>query len=209
MPVFSQKFSATQDAGSETQARALLPTSISDVEQLGVDALFDFILTPRRRGSTPRPQDSSAQGEPDVVATMTPEQDIRASVIDDAHVVVRRPPPANPRERFIVLQRWEGTVSSQDDGTFTAVLRDLTDPTQPDEEVNLPFTEVADDDRMLACPGAVFYWAIGYRVKLAGSRERVSSLRFRRLPEFTRRDLKRIHDEAARLSTLFGSRPAE
>jgi hypothetical protein len=204
MPVFAQKFTAAQDATSDTQARPVAPSAMSPVEQWGDDP-FDFIVPSRRRTSE-RESPSENTGprfDDDTFARTSHDQSIRPSVIEAVGTVIRRPPPPSPRDRFIVLQRWEGTVVSQDDAGFTAVLRDLTDPRLPEEEVTLPFAEVADGDLELACAGAIFYWAIGYRVRLSGSRERVASLRFRRLPDFSQRDMARIRDDAARLKRLF------
>jgi hypothetical protein len=48
------------------------------------------------------------------------------------------PSPPRPRDQFLVLQRWEGPVTSADGVEFTAITHDLTDPSFPDEEVTLP-----------------------------------------------------------------------
>jgi hypothetical protein len=203
MPVFAHKFTAAQDATSDTRARPVAP-SASAIEQWG-DDLFDFILPSRRHtGDSEFPSENTGPRlAGDTSARTADQQSARPSVIEGVVTVIRRPPPPSPRERFIVLQRWEGTVVSNTDDNFTAIVRDLTDARRPEEEVTLPFAELADDDWALARLGAIFYWTIGYRVKLSGSRERVASLRFRRLPEFSRRDIARIHDEAARLKRLF------
>jgi hypothetical protein len=112
--------------------------------------------------------------------------------------------PPRHRQRFIVLQKWEGTVVSVDGDAFTAVMRDLADPSRPDEQMTLSLEEIAPSDRDLLEPGAILYWSLGYRETLSGSRERVALLRFRRLPVWTRGDLREVERKARRLGELFG-----
>ena len=116
--------------------------------------------------------------------------------------------PAQPREhdRFMVLQKWEGTVSRVTTTDFTATLHDLSDSSRGDEEVSLAIDEVSESDRPLLTPGGVFYWSIGYRMDRWGSRERVSALRFRRLPVWTRRDIEEVARIAEQLRRVFGER---
>jgi hypothetical protein len=106
-----------------------------------------------------------------------------------------------PKAHLRVLQKWEGTVTEVGDGWFTASLRDVTEPGRPNERIELPFEEVTPGDWPLVAAGAVFYWAIGYRDNLSGERERVSSIRFQRLPAWTRREVRdatRTAEELAR-----------
>jgi hypothetical protein len=84
-------------------------------------------------------------------------------------------------DRVVVLQQWEGTVSSVSGDEVTAVVHDWTNPTMPDEEVTVSIEEFSPDEQPLLTPGTVFYWSIGYRTR-SGTRERVSSFQLRRLP---------------------------
>lgn len=118
--------------------------------------------------------------------------------------VVRLPAQQRERDRFLVLQKWEGTVRTATRTEFIATLHDLSDPSRPDEEVVLLKDEISDSDLPLLESGAVFYWSIGYRVDEWGSRERVSALRFRRLPVWTRRDLDDIARKVNELKRAFG-----
>jgi hypothetical protein len=79
----------------------------------------------------------------------------------------------------------------------------------PDELVDIQRMEFADADADLVAPGAVFYWSIGYRVTPGGTKERLSVIRMRRLPQPTRRQLERISREAAELSRMFGGNGCE
>jgi len=120
--------------------------------------------------------------------------------------LVRLPTQPRERDRFMVLQKWEGTVSRVTENEFTATLHDLSDPSRPDEEVALSIDEVSESDRPLLAQGGIFYWSIGYRMDQWGSRERVSALRFRRLPVWTRRDLEEVTRMADELRRAFGER---
>jgi hypothetical protein len=54
----------------------------------------------------------------------------------------------------------------------------------------------------LMASGAVFYWSVGYRETLWGQRERVSAIRFRRLPAWTTSDLDEVRRKAKQLAAL-------
>lgn len=99
----------------------------------------------------------------------------------------------------LALQRWEGVVLSGSAESFTARIVDAQGA-YPDEEVELAYDELSPFDRDLVAQGAIFYWAIGYRQKLPnGSRERVSRIRFRRLPAWTSAEVQE-QSERARLA---------
>ena len=104
---------------------------------------------------------------------------------------------------LVVLQSWEGFVVERDDtaGTFRARLHDLTDKShQSEEEAVFDIAEVDNDDQELVQVGGVFRWLIGYRNFSYGKRERVSGIRFRRLPNWSKADLDRAKDEASALA---------
>jgi hypothetical protein len=73
----------------------------------------------------------------------------------------------------------------------------------PELEAVLPLEEVSAEDLPLLAEGAVLYWTIGYEQTLTGQRKRVSIIRLRRLPAWTRSDLERVRRRAAELSELF------
>lgn len=104
---------------------------------------------------------------------------------------------------FRLLQHWDGTVTAIDDGEFTAEIRDLTDPANYREEVTLDLDEVSPDDRPLLELGAVFRWSIGYKTSSAGQRERVSQLRFVRIPGWRKSVIDKIKQRAAELQERF------
>lgn len=104
---------------------------------------------------------------------------------------------------FHLSQQWEGTVTELGEGEFTAELRDLTDPTNYREEAAFGLDDVSPDDRSLLALGAVFRWSIGYRTSATGQRERVSQLRFVRIPCWHRSAIADITQRAAELQRRF------
>jgi hypothetical protein len=109
-----------------------------------------------------------------------------------------------PRRRFSLLQQWEGTVLRVGRDEFDASLRDMTDPRNPLEQATFFIEEVSPGDAALLEPGAVFYWAVGYETQ-AGQRSRKSTIRFRHLPRWTRKDLQRVNERAKLMEDLFGA----
>lgn len=107
------------------------------------------------------------------------------------------------RPYFETRQKWEGCVLDLNPESFVAHLVDKTKD-NPDEEVEIPFDEVSDDDRDLVQPGAIFYWNIGYEIAVKGSRKRMADLRFRRLPVWTKSEKLQAEQEAERTAEALG-----
>lgn len=122
-----------------------------------------------------------------------------------AVVVPRRPHPRRPPDyRLQLLQQWECVVRSVSTDDLVAVLYDLTDLSRSEEEATFPLEEVSDSDRAFVEPGAVFYWSIGYRTSSTGQKERVSQIRFRRLPTWTAGERRDAEREASEFEELLG-----
>ncbi len=118
----------------------------------------------------------------------------RATIVDARREIERQ--GATPDAILQPLQKWEGAVLEVDDTTFRVRLVDLTGE-RPEEEMELEKDELSDFDLDLLEPGAIFYWTIGYRRELPrGARERVSLIRFRRFPAWSRRELASAHKRA-------------
>lgn len=101
-----------------------------------------------------------------------------------------------PRSSFEPLQEWEGYVVSVDDGVFFARLLDITNNESIErEQAEFSFDDVSSDDLSLVEVGAVFRWSVGYEKRVNGSRQKISSIVFRRLPRWTSDEL-----EAARVA---------
>lgn len=111
--------------------------------------------------------------------------------------------PAVFKERFTVIQEWEGAVDEVFEEFFTAYLRDLTGNEKHAGEVaELPIDDVSNDDRMLLRPGAVFFLTIGRVTRINGQVERTAQIVFRRLPAWTATQLDRATQQAESLSSF-------
>lgn len=105
-------------------------------------------------------------------------------------VQIRRP----PAETLVALQEWEGYVIEirENEKNFTARLLNITAGSQyEEEEADIPFAEISQDDAENMRLGSVFRWVIGYRHLPSGSKERVSRIVFRNLPAVTHSDLQK------------------
>lgn len=113
--------------------------------------------------------------------------------------LIRLPAGTLPNERVRVLQQWEGVVTDTTDDSFFAELQDLGRSFVPLEIVEIPIEEVPKDDRPLLVEGAVFYWSIGYETSPGGQLKRMSEIRMRRTPRWTRRTLQLAKRQAEEL----------
>lgn len=118
--------------------------------------------------------------------------------------LIRLPVGTLPLERVRVLQQWEGVVTDVTDDSFFADLQDLSDSSQPLEVVEIPIEEVSEDDRPLLAEGAVFYWSIGHETSAGGTLRRMSEIRMRRMPRWTKRDIQNVAKRAEELFELYG-----
>lgn len=105
--------------------------------------------------------------------------------------------------RFKSVQNWEGNVKQLKDDSFVAVIVDKTTKSNPSEEVEIDFDDVSPDDRSLLRAGACFYWSVGYEEAPGVPRQRVSRIRFRRLPGWSQRELIQAEKAAQSLADLF------
>jgi hypothetical protein len=103
-----------------------------------------------------------------------------------------------------IFHYWECSVERIDGESFIATLRSLRDDAESEKEAEIPLDEISPDDLELLAPGAIFYWSIGYETSPAGTRKRFSSLRFRRLPAWNRKDLARVEAAGKDLFKMFG-----
>ncbi len=134
------------------------------------------------------------------------QQDALAVEYEKPQPVVVLPRHGEPTLSLIPLQQWEGVVTQVGDEEFTVTLRDLTHPDNPQEEAVLYVDDVPAEDRPLLVPGAVLYWSIGYQtIRNTGQVQRVSDIRFRRLPTWSRRDVQRVEERARALRKTFGA----
>lgn len=103
------------------------------------------------------------------------------------------------REDILVsLQKWEGTVLRVKNDKFICRLKDLTVP-GADEVAEIPIKEVSDADIDYLNEGAIFEWHIGYKEYKSGTKQRVSTIIFRKLPMWDERELEEARAEGKKL----------
>ena len=99
----------------------------------------------------------------------------------------------------IPIQIWEGTVESVDyDASVMHVLLDAKWGQIPQHTADIELQWVPDQDLDLLRPGAVFYLTLFKRTN-RGSIENSQELRFRRLPSWSRAQIKKIEEDAVSL----------
>jgi hypothetical protein len=124
--------------------------------------------------------------------------------VERRDIVLQLPCLPKAKEFFKAIQRWEGYVLDVTEDSFRARLMTI-EGEGPTQEAEILLEELVQEDRKLVEPGAVFYWSIGYLDRPSG-RLRISSIRFRRLPAWTSRELEKARAEAKELGVLLGIR---
>ena len=107
-----------------------------------------------------------------------------------------------------ILQKWEGVVDAVDEDSkiFTAQLYDpATDEPYPNKVAELLIDDVSDDDQDLLQVGSIFYLTVGYSTRGSGQKDRFVRLKFRRLPNWTESDLRRVRERAQRITRFLNS----
>lgn len=112
--------------------------------------------------------------------------------IKDGKAIAFVPKKIYHPKTFSSLQKWEGYVLELHEEYFIARITDMSDE-HDDEEIEVMLTEISEDDRGLICPGAIFYWHIGYETE-RGTVKRSSIIRFRRMPRWTESDIEKAKD---------------
>ena len=96
---------------------------------------------------------------------------------------------------FVAEQEWEGYVTEISGEEFSAHLLDLTSD-GVEEEATFSVDDVSNIHRSLLKEGAVFRWSIVYERSKGGTKKRVSSIVFRRLPAWSKRDIAKSLEDA-------------
>ena len=102
------------------------------------------------------------------------------------------------KERYILLQKYQGFISSRGKDSFTARLFDgASDCSALEAEFDLQ--ELSNADQVLAVVGAALVWTIGYYEN--GPRKRESLIYIRRRPGWTDREAKEAKADAEALTS--------
>jgi hypothetical protein len=103
------------------------------------------------------------------------------------------------------LQQFEGVVLKVHRDVFEAQLSDMTDPDKAEEFADLPLCEISPPDLPLLVPGCVFYWILGYETREGGQITRVSEIRLRRSPPWSRRAVEAVRAKTCQAFTLLNT----
>jgi hypothetical protein len=105
---------------------------------------------------------------------------------------------------FYAIQEWEGYVVKVEDGIVFAELIDLvTDQTRPSTIAEIPIEEFSDEEEKYILAGAAFRWAIGFYRRRSGQQDRVSRIRFRKMPLYLRSRYSSINKNADKIVEFF------
>lgn len=170
----------------------------------------DSYISSDARSRTAFVEESIQMVMPDVTATLPSTSTSTATLESIPNIKKLTPRSFGESHRmsigyrpFQILQQWEGTVVQSSEDTFVALLIDKTGAKPDEEEVEIELNELSADDKSLVKPGASFYWSIGYEDAPGVPRQRVSRIRFRRLPGWTRREVDRAELAGRRYESLF------
>lgn len=175
----------------------LAPTTIARAQDDPLRIPDEYVISQTKPVPTDLEPRGQAEAEKNTEAVF-PVSPSRAKVL-------RIPRIAPALQRTTLLQQWEGTVADISERDFVAVIRDLTNPSNPEEQAVFAIEDAADPDRSLILRGAIFYWSIGYEETPAKTRKTFSIIRFRRLPAWTRSEIHAMQKEAVRLRRLLES----
>ena len=100
-----------------------------------------------------------------------------------------------PTRRVSIEQTFEGIVIETTADSFFAELFDVTRPNNPIEIAAILLDEVADADRAIVAPVQCSIGAFGLSKTRAAVKKRVSEIRFRRAPSWSKRDIDRARAE--------------
>ena len=109
---------------------------------------------------------------------------------------------------FIALKKLEGQVTSIDQEQKEVSIRfhEIGGDNQVIEEAVFDMDEIPPSDYDLLEEGAIVYWNIGY-LDQSGERKRISELRFRRMPIWSKREIERVEKKAKAFKDFFSPEP--
>lgn len=175
-----------------TGATVISEVSAVDQTDENADALLTEPTKVTSLGSSSEDEDFSEDTE-----------HIQDQLYDINDPLVRLTSSRTTQRLFDVLQQWEGFVSEMTEDSVWASLVDLTDRTNSEEIVELPIKEFPCADRSILKPGSVFYWIIGREWSPGGQMRRVSEIRVRRTPQWSKHSVEVLHIKAKKLMDQF------
>jgi hypothetical protein len=105
---------------------------------------------------------------------------------------------SKPLNCFNSKRKYQGEVRELTNDGFIGRLRNLSE-SAPDQEAEFYFEDVSPNDKELVAIGALFYWNIGYMTLVGGQRLGCHTLAFKRLPVWTKTEIKAAKQRAKSL----------
>ena len=116
----------------------------------------------------------------------------------DVRVPRARRMSTRPNDRYILLKKYEGFVTSRGERSFSARLfENVSD--YPVVEADFDLEELSETDRGLAIEGAALVWTIGYGYD-GSTRKRESTIYLRRLPPWSEKEIEQGKQAATELT---------
>jgi hypothetical protein len=173
------------------------PLAVTAPEREKLDAPINNLIE-RKFGFIHRFKNPSIPNQDGAPTSTSSPVEVGGSLED---VVLRKLDVIQEKDRLLVLQQWEGVVTEVYSDSFLTNLVDLTaGETDVSDEAELPMGDLSADDRKILQQGAVFRWLIGYRISPRGTRERISSIFFRRVAGPTEDQISEMKKEARQLA---------
>lgn len=138
-------------------------------------------------------------------------QDVNTAVYEDMSCINIRVPAVSRVSKVsegalaAVLQIWEGTVISVNENKQHMSVK-LVDRAGliPAHTGDIDLEWVAPQDANLVKPGAVFYWTI-YKETKRGTVKNSEEIQFRRLPNWTKKQVEQLYEDADALLATFAT----
>ena len=113
--------------------------------------------------------------------------------------LIRLSPSDMPTKRYKTLKQWIGEITEVHGNSIWATLADESNENQIYEIVELLLEEFPHADHDLIVPGSTFYWSIGFEITRGGTEKRMSEIRMRRHPKWSKLGIESIEIRAAQL----------
>ena len=169
------------------------------------ELLTDFFLFREEEGRVGL-RSHPAQGESFVEGPATVADATAASTVDKGSSLSkpRRVPKtrvlrSQPDQRYILLKKYEGFVTTRGEASFSARLFE-NNSDYPVVEAEFDLEELSETDRELAVEGAPMVWTIGYAYE-GSTRKRESLIYLRRLPAWSSKELEHGRSTAEDLTS--------
>ncbi|MFC3115963.1 hypothetical protein [Cellvibrio fontiphilus] len=105
----------------------------------------------------------------------------------------------------IIKQKWSGIVIESNDEEVHVILKDLSQPNNPNEFAVIYREEIDPHLQSSIKQGAEFYWHIGYREGKRSPRQRFSKIRFRNFPKWTQVEIDSASQKAKEYAAFFSA----